>query len=160
MSHWTFTPNDDPLKTSAVPFFEDARTDIAPYYASEKTLNRAKKDVVTNLGLLGAMLIDFREGTFEIEGKSRKGYEVVFNWTGNVGVMRVAGLPMRNPTIAKEERVKVQTLLVLADWLKSSVTQKTFSPGAAPLLPFLLVDGKQTLIEALSGGKRLPLLEG
>ena len=158
MASWTFTPTHDPMTAPTVPYFEDARADFAPYYRSRKTIKQAKQDVTTNLGLLGAALIEFREGTFEINQQSRKGYEVVFNWVGNMGVMRVAGLPMHSRTAVKEDQVKIQALLNLADWLKASITQRTFSPGDTPLLPFLLVDGKRTLAEALAGGKSLPLL--
>lgn len=59
--------------------------------------------------------------------------------------------------LAREQQRVEQRNAVAREWLKAAVTARVFSPGANPLVQFLLVDGDRTLIEALFEGKQLRL---
>lgn len=152
-----FTPDDKTQAALDVPYFEDARADYAPYYSSKKTLNEAEGEVRQEMGKLGAWVKSFTPGTFESAGVRRYGYMINFIYSGAEGRIMVAGLPMRNASPPKIEKVKIQALLNVAAWLKSAVTMQVFSPQSLPLIPYLLNDSGQTLQEALvSGSLALP----
>lgn len=158
---FTFTSTEE-TTAGRVPFYEDARADFAPYYASGKSVKVAKQEVAAELGKLGGVVIAFREGFFG-EGRGRRyGYEIDFllhdpAGRDHRGVLRVAGLPMRRETPAKREQVRVQALLNIRDWLKAAVTQPVFQPGAGhPLLMNLLVDGQRTVSDFIIVTGRLP----
>ena len=160
---FTFTSTEETAATR-VPFYEDARADFAPYYASGKSVKVGKQEVAAELAKLDGVVIAFREGFFG-EGRGRRyGYEIDFllhdpAGRDHRGVLRVAGLPMRRETEAKREQVRVQALLNVRDWLKVNVTKPVFQPGAGhPLLMNLLVDGRRTVGEYLAAGGRLPAL--
>jgi hypothetical protein len=146
MNDFVFTPNAEETAVHT-PFYEDATADFAPYYSSSKTVKQAKSEVTEELVKLGAGVLAFQEGHFGQSPKKRHGYQIQFNYRGAIGIIRVAGLPIRNTTSRKIERVQVQALLNVRDWLKASVTQPVFSPGSHPLIMNLLVDGRRTLAE-------------
>lgn len=156
MNDFTFTPTGDDGRIQT-PYYEDARADFAPYYSSSKTVAEAKAEVVAELAKLGAAILLFQEGAYGSKPK-RHGYQIQFNWQGMPGLIRVAGLPMRSETDAKRDKVRVQALLNVRDWLKASVTQPVFSPGSHPLLMNLLVDGKRTMAEMVIQNGRVPQL--
>lgn len=160
---FTFTSTEETAATR-VPFYEDARADFAPYYASGKSVKIAKQEVTAELSKLGGVVLAFREGFFGEGRAKRYGYEIDFllrdpAGRDHRGVLRVAGLPMRRETPGKVEQVRVQALLNVRDWLKAAVTQPVFQPGAGhPLLMHLLVDGRRTVAEYIATSNRLPAL--
>jgi len=158
--NWTSVPleNTDNIK---VPFFEDARTDFAPNYASDKKLSAAISEATAEFGKLSATVLEFQRRLFTVNNQRRHGYFIRFSLQGRIGLIRVAGLPMRNETPQKEERVRVQCLLNVRDWLKTAVTLQVFSPDTSPLIPYLLMpggDGQQTVAEYILKLDRLPEL--
>jgi hypothetical protein len=144
---WTFTPDDPSAATVIVPYLEDARADYAPFYRSGKSIEAAKSEITDALELLGAGILGFHAGTFTIDDKERLGFIIRFSlnvrpFDGAEGVIRIAGLPIRRASTDKQRQVKVQALLVAASWLKAAVTARVFSPDAHPLVPHLLIPGK------------------
>lgn len=158
MSFFDFTPTETE-RAFEVPYIEDARADYAPNYASGKTLDQAKADVGAELAKLGVSGFIFQEGTFGSSPK-RYGYQVTFFLGSAKGVMRIAGLPIRNETPKKIAQVKVQALLCLRDQLKAAVIARVFNPLAHPLVGYLLVDGQRTVTEVVAAQGHLPALEG
>lgn len=158
---WSFTPENKD-NTIAAPFYEDARKDIAPYYASTKTLKTALKEVAEEMVKLGAFVTNFQPGKFTVNKQARFGYVIEFMFGGATGQIQAAGLPIRYHTAAKETRVRVQCLLNVRDWLKAAVTMQVFSPDTSPLIPYLLVpgaDGQQhTVAEYILSRGKLPML--
>lgn len=155
---FTFT-STEPTAATSVPYYEDARADFAPYYASGKSIKVAKAEVTAELGKLGGVVVAFREGFFG-EGRGRRyGYEIDFLLHERRGLLRVAGLPMRRETEAKREQVRVQALLNVRDWLKAAVTQPVFQPlSGHPLLMHLLVSNNCTVADYIIERGRLPAL--
>jgi hypothetical protein len=154
-----FTPDKPAAARITVPYLEDANADTAPYYSSTRTVEAAKTEVSDRLGALGGSIISFQGGTFDINKQKRFGFVIRFvlnvePFNNAEGVIRVAGLPIRIPSDTKERRVKVQALLNVADWLKTAMTSRIFSPDAHPLVPYLLMPAKDgqmyTVTEAIA----------
>lgn len=153
---WTFIPTESD-KALKAPFYEDARSDFAPYYSSNKTLKQAMAEVTGEMGKLNASITKFQTGKFEVNKQWRFGYAIEFLLNGAPGVIRVAGLPIRSYTAVREDKVRIQCLLNVRDWLKAAVTMQVFSPDTSPLMPYLLVDGKRTIAEYVLSGAPLAL---
>lgn len=153
---FNFTPLENQEAEIKVPYIEDARSDFAPYYSSTLSIDRAKQEVVQTLALLHATGY-FVEGDFQVGKYKRRGYVLHFNLGQAKGRLTVAGLPVRQSTPKKLDQVRVQALLNLRDWLKGAITQQVFTPGANPLVPFLLI-GDRTITEAIIEDGRMPLL--
>lgn len=146
MTGWTFVPDAPAGEVIEVPFFEDARKDAAPYYAATRSIDSAKNEIVSRLNTLGASILSIESGTYVIDNQQRLGFTLHFMMTvgllnGTRGMIRIAGLPMRSPSEDKARRVRVQALLIVADWLKAVITARVFSPDAHPLIPFLTAQG-------------------
>jgi hypothetical protein len=156
---FNFTPDQPSAAQIKVPYLEDATADTAPYYSSTRSVEAAKTEVADRLDALGGNILSFVGGTFEINKQKRFGFVIRFAlnvhpFSNAEGIIRVAGLPIRIPSDAKEKRVKVQALLNVADWLKTAMTSRIFSPDAHPLVPYLLMPSKDgqlhTVTEAIS----------
>ena len=161
MMDFTFTPMDGIEIT--VPFFEDALADFAPYYSvcrkgRHTNTAMAESEVMAEMVKLGAGAVLFYPGYFGDTPK-RYGFEIKFQMGGAQGLIRVAGLPLKNETTKKVLAVRVQALLNVRDWLKAAVTSRVFSPGSMVLMQFLLVDGHRTLAEYVVEQRQLPQLD-
>jgi len=155
-----FKPDDETRATVSVPYFEDARASETPYYASRKSLHEAKTEVVAAFARLGAGVTAFVTGVFLVDGLRRHGVAIYFtHHSGAQGVRYVAGIPIRSaPTETKRERVLVQALLNVRDWLISAYTAQVFSPGSDPLISDLILESGQTVGQYVRSGqfKALP----
>lgn len=106
MTNWTFTPTgkaDD--RQIKVPFFEDAREEIARFYATTKKIATIQEEIIAEVGKLGGGGVQFHEGFFG-EKPRRYGYVIDFNINGHPAQMVAAGLPMHSETAAKLDRVR------------------------------------------------------
>jgi len=74
-----FTPDKTQELDISVPFIEDARADVAPFYSSDKTIKQAKAEVERNLAKLGAAIQRFQSGKFEVNAQARFGYLITFS---------------------------------------------------------------------------------
>lgn len=157
----SFKFEPDKIQTDEIkaPFIEDARSDFAPFYATTKTLKQAKSEVEKNFAKLGAAVTRFQSGKFTVGSQMRHGYIVEFNWQGLPGQINIAGLPIRKYTSKKETQVRTQALLNVSQWLQTLITQQVFSPGTSPLVPYLLTDNGETILEKILKSGVLPQLE-
>jgi hypothetical protein len=159
---FTFTPTNT-VSEFKVPYFEDARADFAPYYTvKNKTIQQAQAEVANELGKLGAGVQSFQAGKFQIGKKTRYGFNIRFMYGGSQGIIRVAGLPMRSTVTKKKiEKVQIQALMNVRDWLKSAITSQTFSPGSDALIPYMLVDHtpgqEKTVADYIATMQSLPI---
>lgn len=153
---FSFIP-EKPQTAITVPYFEDATKDYAPYYSSTKSQAVAKSEIREEFAKLGAEIVSFQPGFFQIDGKKRPGFLIRFAYLEKDGLIRVAGLPIRNETPRKLEAARLQALLNVRDWAKALVTQAIFTAGASPLLSHLLVSENVTISDyILSTGRLLP----
>ena len=148
-----FIPDEDKTGHVAddieIPFLEDARADFAPFYASDKSIKQATAEIEKEMAKLGGVITSITQGKFNDGGKSRIGYLIEFRLYGMKGQIPVAALPIRTPTEKKEEQAKVQALLNVAQWIRSMVTKRVFSPGANPLIPYLTASNGKPIIEII-----------
>src|SRR5688572_9123136 len=140
-----FTPDDNTANDEiVVPFLEDARADFAPFYSSNKTVKQATAELEKEMAKLGASVLRVQSGKFSVNGKNRLGYLIEFTLYGMRGELTVAALPIRKSIPVKENQARVQALLNVVQWVQTMVTKRVFSPGANPLIPYLLAaDGRQ-----------------
>lgn len=158
---WDFTPDKPAAARVDIPYIEDANKNTAPNYSSTKTVEQAKVDVAERLEMLGGSILSFQGGIYTVDGKQRHGFIIRFTldvepFNGAEGVYRVMGLPSRTKTPTSDilRRIKVQALLTVADWFKSAYMARLFSPDAHPLVPYLILPGKDgrsyTVTEAVT----------
>lgn len=154
-----FTPIQEHNQIAGAPYFEDARADFAPFYATDKAPEAVQKEIIKELAKLDGYGVQFVYGAYS-EGKTKRhGYEVRFNFSGAPGKFRVAGLPMRSETPKKRERVLAQALCICREWIKSMVTTKVFMPGTEPLAQYLLVNSQgDTITDWITRKGKLPEL--
>jgi hypothetical protein len=147
-----FTPDQPAGQPIDVPFFEDARADVAPGYRTILSEAKLREEVLTLLAQLGASDILIQSGAFEyrrrgVTGNVRYGYAIRFRVHGQPAQMQVAGLPIRsNDTPAKRDQVRRQALFIVAAQLKAMVTAIVFAPGSAPLVQYILISGTQRTV--------------
>lgn len=152
-----FTP-DENYNILDTPYIEDTRASITPNYTTRQLPEKALTKISEEMIKMGAHLINIISGNFEIAEQQRIGYVIRFSLGGHVGEIRVAGLPMRKPTTAKERQVRAQALLTVANMLEIARVSRIFNPDAHPLVPYLLVDEGRTVAQAFEE-KRLKLLD-
>lgn len=149
-----------------VPYFEDARANFAPYYASAAAAKPEKRKrllvdsqdaVGAELAKLGGVVTRIRAILAKENSQRRYGFLIEFEYRGVPGVLHVVGLPMKSAeTPLKVLGVQVQALLNVRDWLKAAVTNQVFAPGGDVLIPYLLVDGERTFAQYVRDMKQLP----
>lgn len=139
----------------SVPFFEDSRSDLAPYYGSKRSTQDVTQEILEILGNLGGRKVKITDGVFEGE-LLRHGYVVEFVYAGETARVVAAGLPIRIETDAKIERVRLQALLIVKDQLKAALTAIVFSPGSYPLMQYVVNrDTNLTIGETFAASKNL-----
>lgn len=155
-----FTPTSTQMGLINVPYFEDARSDFAPYYdIRNKTLLEAQREIMQEMSKLGAGIVIFEDGYFGKEQK-RYGYRITFNYGDAKGLIRAAGLPIKQTeTEVKLHKVRLQALMNVRDWLKATVTGMVFAPGSDILIPHLLIgDTGLTIADHIASTGNLPRL--
>jgi hypothetical protein len=142
-----FVPDEDPVHTIKVPYLEEARSDIAPYYRSEIPIDRAQREFEDNMTRIGATVQAIMPGKFLATGTQveRYGYVVRFQMYQRPGVMRIAALPIRSETKQRIMVARRQALLNLRDWVKAAITAQVFAPDSVPFMPFMLIDETRTI---------------
>jgi hypothetical protein len=122
---------------------------------------QAQAAITEEMGKLGAGVLGFLPGHFRVNQQKRYGFVIRFTWGNGQGVIRVAGLPIKNQeTQRKIEKIRVQALLNVRDWLKTMVTTRVFTPDFAPFLPYMLMDGEKTVLDVIREGGSLMLPPG
>ncbi len=168
MMVFIFTPDKSESESIPVPYLEETNASLSPFYTSKKTVVEVQGEIAAELGKLGGWVNAYNFGIYGVspEEKAQKkpkryGYEIRFTYKGAPGLIRVAGLPIRNETPAKKNQVLVQALCNVREWIRNMVTTQVFTPGSEPLVQYILVDGQdgqKTLAEFLLETGKLPLL--
>lgn len=158
-----FIPEQEEAKK--VPYFEDAkREDGWQGHTTTKSLGRLKDEVKESLARLGGIVMNFQQGTFQIENQSRQGFQVFYAVEGRPAKLNIAALPVRDKwnTKKKEQSLKM-ALYMLEIGLNGAWFMQILSPGYAPLVPMMLSENGKTISELWaensSMGKLLPAPE-
>lgn len=144
-----FTQTSKEENKIQIPYFEDARSNTAPYYSTQRNIKDVQKEISAIIDELGGERIRFVEGYFGDKPK-RYGYVVNFIYADNPAQIVSAGLPMKSETPNKKQTVMTQAMLIVRDQLKAALTAQVFSPGSYPLMQYVLGDGGKNLGEIFS----------
>lgn len=145
-----FTP--DQREAQKVPFFEDAtRSEGWQGYTTTKNTERLKNEVKDAIHRLGGFVVDFRQGTFHVDGKDRQGFQVHYVVAGRPARLDIAALPVKDRwnTKKKEQSLKM-ALYMLAAGLNGAWFMQQLIPGYAPLMPMMLGEDGKTISQLWS----------
>lgn len=149
---------DETIKTEfefVVPYLEEATAQNSRGHATKKTQDELKREIVDLLNELGARKVTFMQGAFPTSPK-RYGYRITFRLSGIPGRMDVAGLPIRNETPTRKDQALKQALYLFAEMLRAELDARIYRPGYVALVPHLIGEGEQTVIESLLASGMLP----
>lgn len=147
-----FVP-DEPNKKATI-YFEDVNSDSGyAGHGTEKSEETLISEITTAMTRLNVKLINWTPGKFTDDlNKVRNGFVFEFfaqGVDGNMpGVIRIAALPLRNWTAAKEKQAKKAALYQLRNYLVSAFQFEKISVNYSPLVPFMLNDRGETVSEA------------
>ena len=121
-----FIPDKDP-KENIIPYFEDAKNaDGVMGYTTGKSIKELKAMITGSFGRLGGSVTGFVTGKFgnkEQGEQVRHGYLIDFTFKGAAGRMKVAGLPMRNETESRIDKVRRHALISVHARLQAQYTR-------------------------------------
>lgn len=143
-----FTP--DQTEPKKVPYFEDAkREDGWQGHTTTKNLNALKREVEKALLLLGGIVVGFQQGTYNIDGQQRQGFQVHYAVAGMPARMDIAALPVRDHYHAKKKEQSLKmALYMLALGLNGAWLMSQLVPGLNPLIPMMLTEDGRTISQA------------
>jgi len=145
-----FTPEQkEPLN---VPYFEDANRDEGwQGYTTTKSINKLQAEIVDRFNRLGGMVSGFQRGTFQINTKTREGFQIYYALKAPSGMsvpgrLDVAALPVKNNwDREKKDKSLRMALYMLRTALDGMWFMQQLSPGYAPLMPWMLAEDGKTI---------------
>lgn len=143
----TFIP--DQTEAIEVPFFDDVTAENGwRGHATSKSVAALRSEVTAAFGELGALVIAFQSGTYQINEQKRQGFRIRYvvetGATMLPGQVEIAALPVRKEpkkqrTYKKRcEGALKQALYMFRDALVGLKSLRVLSPGTAPLLPWMI----------------------
>lgn len=149
-----FKPDIDE-KDLVVPFFEDAKNEDGVIgYTTQKSIKQLKAEITAGFGRLGGSVIGFQSGKFG----NRYGFRIEFTFAGVPGRMDVACLPIRKETETKVDKTKRHALYSVQKRLEAEYSTMLVMPGDVPLMPYMLNDKGQTILEVMRESNQIPAL--
>lgn len=152
-----FTFQPEQKKPQHVPFFEDAsREEGWQGYSTTKSIKALQAEIGDAIGRLGGIVSGFQNGTFQIEGQSRDGYQVHYsiqNPNGQLvpGRLDIAALPVKNRRDESRRQKSLRmALYMLRNALDGMWFMQQLSPGYAALMPWMLADDGKTISQLWS----------
>lgn len=168
----SFIPDTPKDKVFSVPYFDDVKaSDGWQGQSTSKSIERLQGEIMDAILRLGGKVTRFVKGKFVVSGLSREGFQIHYFIKGsNGGVsdgrMDVAALPVKNDYRirksfkTRQEQSLRMALYMLRDALNGTWFLQQLSPGYAPLLQWLLIDGERTITqvwsESATMGRLLP----
>lgn len=161
-----------PKQAQDVPYFDDVTSaDGWQGHTTKKTVNVLKSEIFVAVNRLGGLITGFQQGTFHIGDVERDGFRIFYgidSLDDSVipGRLDIAALPVKRDykKARSLETRKLQSLKMALYMVRNAMDGAWFlqqlSPGYAPLMPWMLVDGKNTITqlwsESAAMGKLLP----
>jgi hypothetical protein len=138
-----------------LPYFEDAKNEIGVVgYSSQRSEAQLKTLIKTSMGYLGGNIVSFQSGKFG----ERYGYRIEFNYHGASGRIDIAALPIRDETNSRVSQAKRHALYSVWKKLESQFNSLLVMPGDVPLVPYMLNERGQTMLEWMRDQGKLPAL--
>lgn len=153
---------DDPIDGLQIPYYEEASSSLGIVgHTTNRTEQELRIEIERYMAHLGAAITGFASGRFgeDDEGPFRHGYVIDFKWEGNPGRIIVAGLPIRKETVIRIDKAKRHALYSVMLRLQSQFNSQLVMPGDMPLVPYLLNESGQTLMEVVAEQQGFPQLE-
>lgn len=148
-----FIPDDQGDLT--VPFFEDASSALGVVgYTTSLSEAKLQAKVKQAMADLGGVVTGFQSGKFG----NRHAYRIEFIYQGSAGRIDIACLPVRKETPARLRQTKRQALFSVWKRLESQFNSMLVSPGDVPLVPYMLNEKGQTMLEWMRDAGKLAQL--
>ena len=151
-----FTPDENKTEAKKVPFFEDARKEDGwQGHYTGKSIKALQSEIKSALGRMEGDVERFVSGTFEVNGQTRQGFQMLYiipspNGKLLKGRLDIAALPVRDKhNASKKERALRMALFMVIIALKGSWYLEVLAPGFSTLVPGLLIDGEGHTISDL-----------
>lgn len=140
---------EQPKNDVSVPVYEDTNSESGwQGQATTKSIETLKSDVAASISRLGGMVTGFQKGLFQVGTVEREGFRIHYSLetpSGGLvpGRIDIAALPVRKYQ-NKEKSLKM-ALYMMKIAFDGMWFQQRLSPGYAPLMPFMLAKGDQTI---------------
>ena len=145
-----------------VPFFDDV-TSAGGWqgHSTSKSIDKLKSEITEAVNRLGGVVSGFQRGTFVIGDKRREGFRIFYHIErpdGSLvrGRIDVAALPVKESyrlqrsLEARKQKSLKMALYMLRTALEGTWFLQQLSPGYAPLMPWMLMDGDRTVTQLWS----------
>lgn len=137
-----FVPEDGGEPTDDVPYFEDSHSDLGiEGHGTRSSVEELKAEIREAMAKMGGTVERIIPGKFSGEN-TRHGFVIEFNYKGAPGKVKVASLPIKKKETSKKvKQAKKQALYNIRNAFQAQYNLQLMSPGANPLLPYILADG-------------------
>lgn len=146
-----FFQEENQSSLHSVPYFEDVSpADGWSGQTTTKSYETLKSNIMLSINRLGGITTSIKKGTFKSEDKTtREGLVILYQIEGAEGKLypgkiEIAALPTKNSS-HKEKSLKM-AMYMFDISLKGTWYLQKLSPGYDPLMPFMLVPGKDKTI--------------
>lgn len=148
-----FIPDDSDEFT--IPYFEDASNALGVVgYTTSLSEAKLQAKVKQAMADLGGIVTSFQNGMFG----ERHAYRIEFFYHGAAGRIDIACLPLRSEAPGKLSQCKRQALFSVWRRLESQYNSMLVSPGDVPLVPYMINENNQTMLEWMRSEGKLPAL--
>lgn len=154
-----FIPDTPKVHDNAVPYFDDVTSDKGwQGQYTTKTVKVLQSEIIAAISRLGGHVTAFQRGTFVIGEHHRDGFRLHYDIEtpeGRLipGRIDFAALPVkehyslqRSLATRKDKSLRM-SLYMLRVALEGTWFLQQLSPGYAPLMPWMLVDGEKTVTQ-------------
>lgn len=165
-----FVPEQPKDEIHNVPYFDDVTADAGwQGQTTGKSIEKLKAEIVEAIGRLGGVVTGFEKGVFLVGKQRREGFRVHYTIESPDGKMTrgrldIAALPVkedyrlqRSLKTRREQSLKM-SLYMLRMALNGTWFLQQLSPGYAALLPWMLINGEQTITQIWSERTQIGLL--
>jgi len=142
---------EQPQKAVKVPFYEDVKGDAGwQGHRTRKTVEGLKAEIASAVGRLGGIVSGFQRGVFNIDGNKREGFQIHYAIEDQgerylPGRLDVAALPVRGSSRKAQDDSLAMALYMVREAINGLWFLQQLSPGYAPLMPWMLTPGGETV---------------
>lgn len=134
-----------------VPYYEDVKSEDGwQGQTTSKSIKTLQGEIISALSRLGGLVSGFQKGSFAFGNKKRDGFRIFYSKEVNgrfiPGRIDIAALPLRDQNnVIKREKSLRMALYMFRDAMDGMWFLEQLSPGLDTLVPYMLVDGENTL---------------
>jgi hypothetical protein len=148
-----FIPEQHGEDKTEVPYFDDVMSAGGwQGHSTQRSTETLKAEIIASVGRLGGLVTGFQRGTFVIGDQKREGFRIHYavehpDSAMFRGRIDIASLPvkdnyrLRRSLNARKDRSLKMALYMLRTALDGTWFLQQLSPGYAPLMPWMLMEG-------------------